>query len=409
MAYLGELRTSWRYLAAACLGQGAGISLTNYIANLFTPHLLNAFGWTRADIAIVSTTAILGLFFQPIAGRMTDTFGVKRMALIGVIALPLIFVGLSMMTGILTQFILLYIIMYVIPGTTTGPTVYTRLIAENFERTRGLALALGACTPPAVVVFLAPSLAGFMDVHGWRNGYLLVAACLALGGMAALLLIPARGGESLKAARVSKPPAESYGAVLRKPALHLVMAGIVLCNLSFMMQTVHLKVILSERGIDSATGSLAVSLFAGSVIFGRIACGLALDRFPAHLVTAISMMLPGLGLVILATGTASPVPIAIAVIMFGASFGADGDIIAYLAMKYFKMEIYSTVVGFSLAALSLSTSGGSALMSLLLKMTGSYTPFIVLAAVAAFLGCGAFLMLGRHPTVEHAAPVPVAA
>jgi hypothetical protein len=95
--------------------------------------------------------------------------------------------------------------------------------------------------------------------------------------------------------------------------------------------------------------------------------------------------------------------------MFGASFGADGDIIAYLAMKYFKMEIYSTVVGFSLAALSLSTSGGSALMSLLLKLTGSYTPFIVLAAAAAFLGCGAFLMLGRHPTVERAAPAPVAA
>jgi MFS family permease len=408
MAYLGELRTSWRYLVAVCLGQGAGISFTNYIANLFTPHLLNAFGWTRADIAAAGATAALGIIFQPIAGRLTDTFGVRRMALIGVITLPLVYVGFSMMNGVLGYFFVLMVIMYVVAGTTTGPTVYSRLIAENFTRTRGLALALGACTPPAAVALLAPTLAGFMDTHGFRAGYVVMAVFFAVGGTAALLLIP--GGEKEKGLEhVGKPPSESYGEVLKKPALHLIMAGIVLCNLSFMMQTTHLKVIMLERGIDSETGSMAVSLFAISVIVGRITTGLALDRFPAHLVAALSMLLPGLGLTILATGKASPVMIAASVVMFGFSFGADGDIIAYLAMKYFRLEIYSTIVGFALASLSFSTSAGTALMSLMLKITGSYTPFIIFTAVAAFLGSGAFLLLGRHPTIDRAAPVPVAA
>ena len=85
MSYIGEFRKSWRALAAAGVGMAAGYLLVNYISNIFTPHLIEEFGWSRGDLARVGATAILGIIGQPIAGRLTDAFGVRRVALVGVI------------------------------------------------------------------------------------------------------------------------------------------------------------------------------------------------------------------------------------------------------------------------------------------------------------------------------------
>src|SRR3954464_8946669 len=82
--YLGELRLNWRYLGAACLGLGSGYFFMTYIANIFTPHLLTAFGWSKAQISAMGATVILSMICQPVAGRLTDVLGARTMALVGV-------------------------------------------------------------------------------------------------------------------------------------------------------------------------------------------------------------------------------------------------------------------------------------------------------------------------------------
>src|SRR5262245_59160316 len=99
MSYFGEFRIHWRYLAAATIGMGAGYSINNYLNNIFTPHLLREFGWSRSDVALVGVAVFLAVVCQPIAGRLADLFGVRRMVLFGIIGAPLIYLGLSAMTG----------------------------------------------------------------------------------------------------------------------------------------------------------------------------------------------------------------------------------------------------------------------------------------------------------------------
>ncbi len=182
MTYLGELRVNWRFLAAAGMGMTAGYLLVNYIGNLFTPHLIEEFGWSRGDIALIGATAFLGILGQPIVGRLADAFGVKRVALIGVISAPLIFVGLSAMSGSLLQYFLLCLVQVTIVGGTTTTVVYSRLIAQHFDRARGMALAIAACAAPATAAAAIPFLSEYIDTSGWRAGYVVVAACTAIGG-----------------------------------------------------------------------------------------------------------------------------------------------------------------------------------------------------------------------------------
>ena len=402
MTYFGEIRTNWRFLLAAALGQAAGYSLVNYISNVFTPHLIKAFDWSRSEIALIGATAFLGILAQPIAGRLTDAFGVRRMALVGVVVAPLIFLGLSAMTGSLFLYFLLYLIQIVVVGGTTSATIYSRLIAQSYNRARGIALAIAACAPAAVGAAAVPFLSGYIDSHGWRAGYVAVAAGTAVVGFLALALIPASTDRSPSVGRVGHDPSTRYGVILRNPAFLLIVAGMILCNLQFTMQTSQLKVILLDRGITSAVGSSAVALFASSVIIGRLLCGVALDRLPTYAVAAISMGLPGIGLGMLATGSAEPATITVAVLLLGLSLGAEGDILAYLVMRFFRLEVFSTVLGLVLGGLALSVAGGSLLLSLTLKLTGGFTTFLVISGVSSLIGSVVLFQLKRVPTADGA-------
>jgi MFS family permease len=149
VTYLGELRMHWRSLLAASIGMGCGYMLNMYLGSLFAPHLIEAFGWSRAQFATTGTTILASLIALPIVGRLTDAYGARPMATVGVIATPLIFVGYSLLNGSFAVYFALSVVQIMVVGGTTTSTVYSRLIAQDFDRTRGLALAIAACTPPA--------------------------------------------------------------------------------------------------------------------------------------------------------------------------------------------------------------------------------------------------------------------
>jgi len=148
------------------------------------------------------------------------------------------------------------------------------------------------------------------------------------------------------------------------------------------------------------------------VIVGRILCGLALDRFPAHIVAATCFLIPSAGLAVLATGVSSVPLIAFSVMALGFSLGAEGDIAAYLVIRYFRAELFSTVLGLVAAAMACSALVGAAILSRSVAATGSYSLFLGISATTMFLGGLAFLLLRaasshRAPRFEAADP-PVA-
>ena len=87
MGYLSEFRLNWRALAAASLGLAVGYTFINYVTNIFSPFLIADLGWQKSDFALLGLIVIVAAVCQPVAGRLADLIGVRRMALIGVIGL----------------------------------------------------------------------------------------------------------------------------------------------------------------------------------------------------------------------------------------------------------------------------------------------------------------------------------
>jgi MFS family permease len=400
MGYLAELRTNWRALTAATLGLSVGYTLNNYITNVMSPYLLKDFGWSRSDFALLGLAVIIAAVTQPIAGRLTDAFGVRRVALLGVLAAPLIFLAYSRMSGDFSAFYALYILQIIVVGGVTSVVIYSRLIAQSFDLARGLALGIAAAAPSIAGALGAPLLSSFVEAHGWRQGYWAVAAVSAVVGLIAILMIP--GSADRRLARVDAQPSEigageavSYGVLLRDAAFLLIIGGTLLSNLTLTLQMSQIKVVLSESGVGVAAGSLMLSIYACGVIAGRLICGAALDRFPAHRVAAICLALPAAGLFVLASGTTSPPLLAAAIAVLGLSLGAEGDVGAYLVMRYFRRGIFSSVMGLVLAAYSISGAAGALLLSGMLKGGGSFAPFLLVSGAAAVAGGGLMLALPR--------------
>lgn len=395
-SYLGEMRVNWRYLAATCLGLGSGYMLTLYLTSIFLPHLLTEFGWSKAQLSAASALVVLSLVCQPIAGRLTDIFGVRKMAMVGVIGCPLVFIGYGSMTGDISQYFVLQVAQMTVMAMTTTSVTYSRLIAQQFTLTRGLSLALAGSTPAAVAALGAPFLTGFVDVHGWRAGYFALACWSAIAGSTAFLLIPKGQANTRPPAVAAGNSVKEYRTVVRSPAFLIIIVGMALCNLPFIVQSSQMGVILTERGMSSEAVGFLVSLFAFGVIGGRILCGLALDRFATHIVVAALMTLPAIGFFILASGIQVTFLIAIAVGLIGLSMGADMDIMPFVVMRYFRVEIYSTVIGLIGSAVSSAAAIGSLLLSAMLKYNGGdFSAFLALCTFTSFIGGISFLLLGR--------------
>jgi MFS family permease len=392
MTYLGEFRAHWRPLLASTIGHGAGLGVMAYVIGTFAPHLLQDFGWSRSSFALLSTATLLTLLCLPLIGRATDLLGVRRVALIGVVWLPLSFLLLAEQQGDFRLFMVITV-SQVILGTTTTSTVYSRLVAERFEQARGMGLAIMASGPALAGAIGSPMLSDYIDEHGWRAGYRAMALFSACLGVAAILMIQ-RGQRPLPAAVRARSAPRDYRIILRSPAFWAIAGGMFLCNLAAPLHGPQLKLMLLDNGAGAAYAATLVSMYATGVIIGRFACGIALDRLPAHRVAAVSMGLPSIGMLMIASPLDGAWMLASAVLLMGLSQGAEGDIAGYLVVRHFGVKIYSSVLGLVIASLGAATSIGAIILSQLLKPSDSYTGFLVLTAGTVLIGSLLFLLLG---------------
>jgi MFS family permease len=391
VSYLGELRDNLRPLAAASLGCGTSLPLFAYTNSVFAPHLVREFGWSRAQFALIGLTMLTTLFVLPFVGRFTDRLGVRRVALLGTILVPLCFVGYALQNGSFAYFAFCSTMVLAV-GSMTGPLVYTRLVAESFERAQGLALTIINCAPAVLAIICVPVLNWTIVRFGWRISYLGLGALALVAGLVALALIrpslPERG---------AAPPApehtarRDYRMILHSRVFWTIVVAMFLCMLQTPLHSSQMNIMLIDQHLTTQAAANIVSVYALGTIVGRIGCGLALDRFATPIVTCLSMILPALGFFLLATSLDTVEIVTGAMFLVGLSVGAESDLLCYLVARYFKLRIYATTLGLVHCVSFLTSATGAAAISLTLKLTDSFAPFLYL--VSGTIAAGALLFL----------------
>ena len=398
--YLGELARNWRVLLAASLGMAVGLSMFSYITSIFAPFLIKDFGWTRSTFALIGFTMLATLPTMPIAGRLTDRYGAKRMATLGVLLLPAVICLFAFLEGDFRYYFACSAGVLVV-GCLTSPVTYTRLVVEKFENARGLALTIVMSAPALTGIIAPPFITGYIAEHGWRSGYMVLAGIVLVGGLIAVALIPkGSGAPPVRSEAVAGAPKERhFREVLGSPVFWAIFAGVLLTTIHTPLHGSQFVLLIKEQGFDAMAAARMLQVYSLSTLIGRITCGLALDAFTSRIVATVSMVLPAFGLALLAGPVDTAWAVAMAVFLVGVTVGAEGDLLSFLVGRFFRIEVFGTALGLCYCALYIASISGVLLNSRLLAAYDTFTPFLWMSAVAVLFGSLLFLRLPKEAAV----------
>ena len=370
------------------------MSLIGIIISTMAPSLIESNGWSKADFAMVGTLGLVSALTLPFVGRLADVIGVRRTALIGQVAMPLLYLAYSRMDGSLSVYIGIFVAQGIICMTTTA-TVYARLAVQYVKQARGLALAIVASGPALFGIVVGPVLNAYVEAEGWRSGYQALAIFAVISGVITFLLIPAEPKGDGRAPLPRRKASEDYPAIFRNSAFWVLAVAMLLCNLPQTILQAQLKMLMLENGISGTGVGAMLTAASLGMLSGRILTGLAIDRFNPYWVGFLTMGLPSLGLFLISSNLDDPGLLWGAVYFLGFTYGAEGDVVAYLVARRFGVRIYSSVMGLLTACMSASTALGATLLSVTLAATGNFNLFLVIVGTAVVTGAALLLALGR--------------
>jgi MFS family permease len=337
----------------------------------------------RATISLAFTIhSVTAALCFPIAGRLVDQFGARRVLIPAMTILGLVLVSGRFLSGALWELYAFYFVLGIVSGS-AGAMPYTVVITHWFDRRRGLALsavnagmAVGAIVIPPVAQHLVQTL-------GWRMSYSVFGIAILLIPLPLVIALLKETPESMgflpdgaAGAHASEPnAAREIGLTLRETvctsAFWIMVSVFFLVTASVHACFIHLPAVLADRGAIAQVAALASSLLGVGMFIGRIGCGYLLDVFFAPRVSAALFAAIAIGLGLLAVSHAIWAAF-VGAFLVGLGLGAETDIIAYLVSRYFGLRSYGAIYGWIWAVFGLSGGLGAYLMGLGFDKTGSY-------------------------------------
>jgi predicted MFS family arabinose efflux permease len=343
-----------------------------------------------------------------LVGRLLDRYGVRRVVLVCVPALSLVYLGFATVAGSYAVYLALMLLGGIF-GAGTGAIAYTRPLIAAFDRQRGLALGVAASGTSVAAILVPPLLTVIIADHGWRVGiYTLSAVTLCVGLPLALWFIGGNRREKHvdatditladlpEASQAEKQaPSVTLGGAVRSARFWLLAFALIAVNIPGSGIVGQLAPMLTDKGLSEAATGIALAVYAAGLMLGRLFTGYALDRMSVSIVAAAMTTIPAVGVLILLVPEPGFVVACVAVALIGLQQGSEVDLLAYFVSRSFGFLHYSSIFGAIATAGALSTATGLVLFGMIHDTLGSYDVALMIGAAAFLIGAVAFYATGR--------------
>ncbi len=400
-AKFGEFRRHSGALIACFAGMMFGVAaIPFYTLGVFAEPVITDTGWKMQEYQTAFTFIIAGTLIGPFLGHLCDKIGARLVAIFSTIAfgLSLGSLGFAADQG-LYAFYATWIVMAIV-GQGTGPVIWTHIIGHTFIQNRGLAFGI-VLAGSGVFAAFGPSLAAtFIGEWGWQKAY------VGFGVMVLLIPLPLVVW-LLKAIPADTTPLQSDAkfddgngmtlkAAMRSYRFYLIGLSFFVIAFGVAGLISNMIPILRMGGISLQEGSRLVGLIGVSVIAGRLIVGTLLDRVWAPGVSAVVLMCPALACLLLLDGF-SGWQATLAILLVGFAAGAEFDIVAFLATKYFGLKAYGKIYGLLYIALFVGAAVSPPVFGWVSDTYQSYQAILIAFAMSIPLAALGLLTLGRYP------------
>jgi MFS family permease len=407
MRNTGEFRRGFKPLAGAVIGAGCGLSsISFYTHGAFVSVISDDMAWSRGEVQLGVTIMILmAVITAPSVGWLLDRFSARRVALVSIPLYGITLASLSLATEALWTYYAAWTCMSILAAGTL-PIIWTRVVNSWFDDYRGIALGI-TLAGTGIAATLAPSyVVWLISQIGWRNAYVALAVTITLISLPGVYWLFKEPLQSISDRR-------QYDAVIDTPVVHatgmtLAQAlsgyrfwamgvGLLLVAAGISGLITNLVPLLIDKGMTPAVAGRYAGLIGVSVISGRLLAGFLVDHIWAPLVAAIFLSAPCIAALVLSADVIAPGFIAISAIVIGLAAGAELDLLAFLASRYFGLLHYGAVYGTLYVFFSIGAGLAPVGFGQVYDIFGNYVPVLNVVAAMSVTGAALMLMLGRYP------------
>lgn len=379
---------------------------------LFILPIEKEFGWSRSEISLSTSIFTIALiFFMPIVGKLVDRFGSKQVLLPAMLVIGLSLASIPLVLTQLWHLLLIFFIMGSL-GAAANSLPFMLAISSWFDKRRGAAIGL-AMAGSGIGYWAVPPVIQYVNsTFGWRWGYYTLAAIILFVAMPLILVLFRNKPEDMglmpdgveHEAHVREDASQEESGVSRHAALRdrnfwvlvSIFSLIAFCLFGLL---IHFVPMLSDRGMSTGDAAYAASLIGLTILIVRVPIGFLMDRIFAPRVAQCCFLISTVGIGMLASGVSGS-PAYIAAVLVGFSIGAEIDLLAFLAGRYFGLRHYGEVFGMLFASMMLGVSIGPPAFGFCFDLTGDYTLVLYLSCAIMLTATIITQLLPAYPKFE---------
>lgn len=397
-----EFGTGWKVLLAGFLGTMCGASPLpfNVLGFLFKP-LEAEFGWNVQQVSIgITVFGITASLLAPVFGWLADRYGVRKVGLWSLVGFILAFSSLYFTPPTLMGFYFLWLLVGLV-GIGSTPVTWSRGLSLWFVKQRGLALGMMLVGTSAAALIVPQLAVWSSDNFGWRAIFPVVALMPLLIALPATLIFFREPRAEERPAALSTATGELAGMTFKQAVrtrqFWILWLSIFLIASAYGGAHIHLPSIVGDHGIDRAAAAGIMGIVGIGLLCGRVGVGFMLDRVWGPAVAFPVLCLPAIAMYLL-MGTSSEMQIiSVAAFFLGFAAGAESDLIAFLAARYFGMAHFGRIYGMLYMPFGLMSAISPVIYGTVRVKTGSYDGMLMAAAAMFVIGGALLLLLGRYP------------
>ena len=331
------------------------IGLPFYAFSVFYIHLQEEFNAGRFLISsTLSILIIAGGVFAPICGHLVDRYSIKNILSLGSLLFGLGLIALGFCQNYY-QFLIVYGTILSLGITLFGNLSTAKLISFWFNKKNGSAIGYAALGISLSGVFIPPIAVYLIGIFDWRITYMI------FGIFVIVFFIPfcrffiinkpsevnqnIDGIESLEE-NSSKIEGKimNFWSIVKVPAFWIL---IIIFSLQFCANLgvySHIFPYVSDLGFDIKKAGYAVSVGAFGAALGKVVFGKLIDIFSARITLWISIIIQGVGILLVSSSSAYSL-LLLSVLIMSLGLGGSVPLMNILFSKTFSSVNFGKALG----------------------------------------------------------------
>lgn len=406
MSSSGLQRRSWLVIAASAVALIVSVNtLVLTPLGVLMDAIAQDMGWERVTVSNgLSIFAFTAAIVMPFAGRLLDTYGIRKVGIPSVLLTMVMMVAVAFVPN--NQglwFLFLGVLGIVSVG--QGGLTYMKVASEWIDKNRGLAVGLVG-TGMAIGQVIAPIISQTLITYlnDWRQVFIGLAILLGVVALPPLLLVvrePTQAerealGTTRSIGDTSELPGLTVSEAVRTRQFWILLVTTLVLGCAIPGAMVHMVPMLTDQGISPALAVSAMSLAGVAAMAGRLIGGFIIDRFHAPYVAGVIFTMPVFGFLFLSDVVSSTVLILVGAALLGAAMGGEADLVSYMTSRYMGMKRFGAIYGIFYALLALGYAAGPFVYAVVQAQTGNYNLAFIIFGVGLLVCAALGLTLGRY-------------